>query len=111
MGVDAQKPLDGYPEQVRKLIAARLGIRSVAAADVAEEMSMSKRTLQRRLAEEGTSYSLLLDEVRRDYTLSALTAGQQRCEELSASLGYRQQSTLTRAVQRWTGRSPSTLRR
>lgn len=111
MGANVLKPLDGYAEQVRNLVATRLARRSVAALDVAEEMSMSKRTLQRRLAEEGTNYSRILDEVRRDYTLSALAAGQQCCNELSTRLGYRQQSTFTRAVQRWTGHSPSALRR
>ena len=85
--MDTQKPLDGYTEPVRKLIAARLAVRSVSAAGVAEE---------------GTSCSLLLDEVRRDHTLSALAAGQHGCKEIPASLGYRQQST---------GHSPAALRR
>ena len=106
----AQKTLGGYTKQVRKLIATRLSGRSVAAIDVAEAMSMSKRTLQRRLSEEGTNYSRILDEVRRDHTLSALAAGQHGCKEMSTRLGYRQQSTFTRAVQRWTGHTPSSLK-
>jgi AraC-like DNA-binding protein len=67
----------------------------------------SVRTLQRRLDAEGTSFSALLDDVRRAEALRRLAAGGTSLGSLSAELGYAQQSALTRAVRRWTGRPPS----
>lgn len=101
---------DNFVAQVRERIAARLASESLAAADVAIEMKLSKRTLQRRLAAESTNFSKLLDEVRRECALAALTKGGQSCDELAAKLGYQQQSTFTRAVRRWTGAPPTALR-
>jgi AraC-like DNA-binding protein len=70
---------------------------------------VSVRTLQRRLSEEGTSFSDLLGEVRRDLALEASSTGEQKVGQIAASLGYRQHSSFTRAVRRWIGTSPRTL--
>jgi AraC-like DNA-binding protein len=96
---------------VRARVTACLDDGRPTAADLASKMKLSVRTLQRRLAAEGTSFSALLDEVRRDYTLSALSKKKLTCDELSEKLGYCQQSTFTRAVRRWTGKPPSALLR
>ena len=68
---------------------------------------LSRRTLQRRLLKEGTSFSALFDDVRRNAALKQLGQGLPRLNDLSASLGYSQQSILSRAVRRWTGNPPS----
>lgn len=77
---------------------------------LARAAGMSRRTLQRRLAGEGTSFSTLLEDVRRHTALSSLAGDHHRLGDLSASLGYAQQSTFTRAVRRWTGLAPRSMR-
>ncbi len=71
---------------------------------------MSIRTLQRRLATEGVSFSALIEDVRREVALQALCSTQASVGDVSANLGYSKQSSLTRAVRRWTGVPPMALR-
>ncbi|WP_198666130.1 AraC family transcriptional regulator [Tropicimonas sp. IMCC34043] len=72
---------------------------------------LSRRTLQRRLSDEGTSYSALLDEVRRNRALRGLAEGSSRIGDIAADLGYSGQPAFHRAVRRWATVSPSELRR
>jgi AraC-like DNA-binding protein len=95
---------------VRLVIAAMLEGDTPSAQRMAAAAGLSLRTLQRRLAEENTSFSDLLDEVRRTLALSRLTVNGESLSELSTSLGFARQSALTRAVRRWTGRPPSQIR-
>jgi len=71
----------------------------------------SVRSLQRQLAQEGTSFSDLLDEVRQQILKQRLAAGVVNLGQLSAELGYANSSAFTRAVRRWTGRPPRELLR
>lgn len=71
---------------------------------------LSIRTFQRRLSEEGVSFSGLLEDVRRDAALEGIKAPRDPLTQVALSVGYSRQSALTRAVRRWTGRSPSHLR-
>ena len=70
----------------------------------------SIRTLQRRLAEEGTSYSQLLEELRHDLALYLLRNPDLQASEISRELGYRDPAIFTRAFRRWTGQTPSQYR-
>lgn len=74
---------------------------------VAAELKLSPRTLQRRLQREGCSFSGILDDLRKCTAIRAVTEGPCDLKELATSLGYRQQSTFTRAMLRWTGKTPS----
>lgn len=71
---------------------------------------VSQRTLQRRLGEEGTSFSALLEEVRKEMALDLLKTSCATMDDIAARLGYERQSTFTRAVRRWTGRTPTQVR-
>jgi AraC-like DNA-binding protein len=78
---------------------------------VAAAGGFSVRTLQRRLGEEGTSFSRLLEAMRHDLALAGISTGMVPDGELAARLGYEQPSSFSRAVRRWTGSSPKGLRR
>lgn len=95
---------------VEVIIEAMLPSVEVSAERLALCAGMSTRTLQRRLEDEGTSVSDLIDATRRKLALHALRAGEQSLSELAGRLGYRNLSALTRAVRRWTGESPSVFR-
>lgn len=72
---------------------------------------LSVRTMQRRLHREGTSFSGLLDEVRRDLAITDLVSGDQSIGEIAGILGYGAPSSMTRAVRRWTGVPPRAYKR
>lgn len=102
---------DGSPAWTAKVaLHAMLADGRPTVDRLARAAGMSRRTLQRTLAREGTSFSALLEEVRRQAALSRLGGDHARFADLSASLGYAQQSTFTRAVRRWTGQAPRSIR-
>ena len=106
-----QEPQHLFSKTVRERIDIRLETAAPTLAEVARDMAINARTLQRRLKEEGTSFSELFDDLRRDQALSALSTGRQPIGDLAQRLGFRQQSSFTRAVCRWTGQPPSEIKR
>ena len=74
---------------------------------VAKSLLLSSRSLQRKLAEEGSSYKQLLDETRRDLALSYLRDARYSISELGYLLGFADTSSFTHAFRRWTGSAPS----
>ena len=96
--------------QVRRALAAELPGKLLGVDAVAASLSLSKRTLQRRLRDEGTSFDEIADELRRH--LSERYLGEQRfsVQETAFLLGYSDVSAFHRAFSRWTGRSPARFR-
>ena len=78
--------------------------------DVAAELAMSPRTLQRRLREEGTSFVELLDKFRHGFSLLLLEDRELAVYEVAYLLGYAEPSTFYRAFRRWTDLSPQEYR-
>jgi AraC-like DNA-binding protein len=66
-------------------------------------MDMSVATLRRRLEEEGSTYSNLIDEVRFDLARSYLCDSRVSIREISFLLGYSQSKAFYTAFKRWTG--------
>ncbi len=82
-----------------------------ALSDVAGELGMSGRTLQRRLSEEGLSFQLLVDESRRRLALRLLRQeANVSLTEVTFMTGFSDQSAFTRAFRRWTGQTPGAFR-
>ncbi|MCA9515881.1 MAG: AraC family transcriptional regulator ligand-binding domain-containing protein [Myxococcales bacterium] len=90
-------------------LRAELGRRRCEIGDVARAFGMSERTLQRRLAVLGTSFSEVLDDVRRAQVLKALARGD-ALDAVAAGAAFSGYSAFYRAVKRWTGKAPSALR-
>ncbi|WP_203338749.1 AraC family transcriptional regulator [Nocardioides limicola] len=78
---------------------------------VAEQLAQHPRTLQRRLAAQGTTFAELVDQVRRDEAERLLRDTDMPLAQLAGVLGLSEQSALTRACRRWFGAAPSQLRR
>lgn len=74
--------------------------------NLARDLHMSRRSLQRRLAEAEATYQSLVDETRRDMALRYLEDPEKSATDIAFLLGYSQQSAFTRAFRRWTGMSP-----
>ena len=73
-------------------------------------MYMGARTLQRKLAGEGSSFSKLLDEVRKELAERYIEDQTRTISEVSFLLGFSESSAFSRAFRRWTGEAPSRYR-
>lgn len=80
------------------------------AQELATSLGISLRSLQRKLADEGVSYQLVLDETRHELARRYLDDPVRTVTEITFLLGFSEQSAFTRAFRRWSGMSPSTYR-
>lgn len=77
---------------------------------VARRLGASTRTLKRRLAEQGTSFTQVLDEVRQQRALLLLDDRRLSIADVADRLGYSDVANFTRAFRRWTGTTPAAFR-
>jgi AraC-like DNA-binding protein len=77
---------------------------------VAQKMSMSTRTLRRRLKDHGSSYRELLDEARFGLAREYLAGTELPMDEISRLVGYTEPGSFSHAFRRWSGESPSVWR-
>jgi AraC-like DNA-binding protein len=81
------------------------------AARAAARLRLGERTLRRRLADEGTTFQAILDEVRCRIATDYLTTTQLSTQEIAELLGFSEATNFRRAFLRWTRRSPASMRR
>ncbi|MBF6093192.1 AraC family transcriptional regulator ligand-binding domain-containing protein [Nocardia cyriacigeorgica] len=77
---------------------------------VAQRLVMSPRSLQRRLAEQGTTWRAEVQAARRDRAIKLLRDTDLPLGTVAARLGYSDTRTLRRSVNRWLDATPATLR-
>lgn len=77
---------------------------------VSKRLGMSKRSLQRRLHEEGEAFQSVLDATRAELAIRYLSKGDMRVEEISYLLAYRDPNSFYRAFHGWTGMTPTEAR-
>ncbi|MCG7497827.1 AraC family transcriptional regulator [Vibrio sp. Of7-15] len=77
---------------------------------LASRMAMSKRTLQRKLSAEGSSYQLILHKVREELAHYYLKETELPIGEVSFLLGFQESNSFIRAYTSWTGVSPGQVR-
>lgn len=95
--------------RVRAAIAAQVE-RAPAVPAIARALHVSTRTLKRRLAEQGTTFSAILDDVRRQRALLLIADRGLSVGEVAARVGYRELPSFTRAFRKWTGMTPVAYR-
>ncbi len=78
--------------------------------ELAKIMKVKPYTLQRRLADEGTSYLTIKNHLKRDSAIELLINTELTIEEISAKLGFSETSPFTRTFKQWTGVPPSAYR-
>jgi AraC-like DNA-binding protein len=78
--------------------------------DVARELNMSSKTLERRLADRKTTFSALLDDARSGLAKYYLTDTDLRLEQIAYLTGYSEPAALVRAFRRWTRTTPMQFR-
>ncbi len=100
----------GLPGRVRSALEAPDG-RFCTVDEVARTVHVSTRTLKRKLAALGTSYSAILDETRRQRALLLLEDRGLPLAEVASRLGYTELPNFSRAFRKWTGITPGAFRR
>ena len=96
--------------EVRQLIIESLPTGSASIDAIAEQLGMSSKTLGRRLAEQGQSFSALLDRTRFNAVTHYLQDPDMRLTQIAFLAGYTEPAALVRAFKRWTGETPSKFR-
>ncbi|WP_295994017.1 AraC family transcriptional regulator [Rugamonas sp.] len=98
-----------FSARVQALLATLLPKGPPHRDHVAALLMMSERTLQRRLDEEGTSFTALVDDTRRELARQSLGSGDLSLKMLSFQLGFSEPSAFYRACKRWFGMAPSDI--
>ena len=101
----------GIQQRVRSALMELLPAGQSGIDAVAARLSMSKRTLQRRLEEEGSHYRALVDVTREALAKHYLKRTELSLGEIGFLLGFEDPNSFFRAFQVWTGETPETFRR
>jgi AraC-like DNA-binding protein len=96
--------------RIQRIMVERLGQTDLTLDGVAATLAVSRRTLTRRLAEEGTSFRHVLDEVRRDFARALLKDHSLSIADIAFFLQYSEPAAFHRSFRRWTGRTPQAFR-
>lgn len=100
-----------YLARVKQIIAQRLAYGAPSIDEVASELDVSARTVQRRLDQHGSGYSAMLDMVRRDLAGRYIDNAELNLLDVAMMLGFSEQSSFQRAFKRWFGHTPGDHRR
>ena len=96
-----------FAEIVRAAIQERLTGHRPSIEDVARQLHLSARTLQRRLQESGSSFQRVLDEARHQMARYYLSNSVLELNEAAYLLGYEDSNSFVRAFRTWEGVPPS----
>jgi AraC-like DNA-binding protein len=108
--LEQQREEDSLAERVNRAIYQRLTGNRPSIEDVARDLHMSARTLQRRLQEEGLSFQKVLDEARRQMARYYLGNSVLELNEAAYLLGYEDANSFVRAFRMWEGVPPGEWR-
>jgi len=97
-------------EQAKGILKRLLAGEKPRLEDVAVEMRVSARTLQRRLLEEGMTFHNLVEEARREMAQHYLRQTSLELNETAYLLGYEDPNSFIRAFHKWEGTSPGEWR-
>ncbi|MFE3461406.1 AraC family transcriptional regulator ligand-binding domain-containing protein [Nocardiopsis aegyptia] len=104
MMMAAAKPLLDWYDVFRLALHACFESDSLALETVAQQMAISPRTLQRRLAERGSTWRDEVETARQEVALSLMRDGRLPMKSIAGRVGYSDVRALRRAVRRWESR-------
>jgi AraC-like DNA-binding protein len=104
--IDELGGLGPVSRRIVRLLSERVKGIAPTLEDVASELAMSARSVQRVLRAEGTSYQHLLDDVRRELAVRHLAVRGTSAAEVAFLTGFSEPSAFSRAFRRWTGVTP-----
>jgi AraC-like DNA-binding protein len=98
-----------FEQALRTILREMLNGAMPTLASVCSRVGLSQRTLQRRLADAGTTFQDLLQEVLQDEAEGLLARGDLSQGEIAFMLGYSEVSAFSRAYRGWTGHPPGAV--
>jgi len=101
---------DDVVSRLRRQLPSLLAARTASVAAVSQGLGIPVRTLNRRLAERGTSFAALRDEARHAMARQLLRGTAMSVSEIAVHLGYAHATAFTSAFRRWSGQGPSKWR-
>ena len=101
---------DSLERQVSRTIASVLSEGIPTLSDIAAELGLGARTLQRRLKGQGHSFQNVVDMARKDLAYRLLRETDYSLAEIAFLTGFSEQSGFTRAFKRWAGQTPRSYR-
>jgi AraC-like DNA-binding protein len=99
-----------FSEQVKGVVKKLLAGQRLTLRDVAHELRLSTRTLQRRLTAEHAKFQQLMEEARRELAQHCLLHSSLELNETAYLLGYEDANSFFRAFHQWEGTSPGEWR-
>lgn len=102
---------DGVPARVINALHLRVGHTDLSIEQIASDLNLTKRTLQRRLQSQNTNFAQLRDDLRFHYAIKYLINDNLSVDLVSRALDFSDRTSFTNAFKRWTGLSPSTFRK
>ncbi|MGK0290150.1 MAG: AraC-like DNA-binding protein [bacterium] len=101
---------ESIQHQVSKLILEHLSRGTVDIELISGEMGVSRRTLHRKLKQEGTSFQNLLEDNRKTLSMMYLKQEDTSITEIAFLLGFSEPSSFYHAFKRWYGKNPGEYR-
>ena len=99
-----------FTEQAKGILKQLLAGQRPGIEDLARELHLSTRTLQRRLTEKGITFQRLLDDARRELARHYLLHSSRELNETAYLLGYEDANSFFRAFHHWEGTTPGQWR-
>jgi len=104
--VNKEADQTNYSSRVRNVIRNVLADAKCNIDYVSEQFSLNKRTLNRKLALENTTFKNLVNEVKKEESQKLLTNTHNSITQVALELGYAEASSFTNAFKSWFGISP-----
>lgn len=110
--LDAQVEAADQPlaRRVKVILQHSLGTGPTSVSTVADLLAMSPRSLQRHLANEGKSFSAVLDDARRERAAALLRHSDLSLAQVALTIGLNDAATLSRYARRWWGTTAGAFR-
>jgi AraC-like DNA-binding protein len=98
---------ESFPDRVRSAIQRKLTGSRPKMQEIARELHISSRTLQRRLQDAGSNFQKALEEARHQLARHYLTNSLLELSETAHLLGYEDSNSFVRAFRVWEGVPPA----
>jgi AraC-like DNA-binding protein len=108
--LEALKAPGSVGEQVKVALKRSLASGRPELPQIARDLGLSERTLQRRITEEGTTFRDLLSDARQELGRQLLSAQDMSINEIAYLLGYQDTNAFHRAFREWEGVTPARWR-
>jgi AraC-like DNA-binding protein len=108
--LNVQQSQQTIREQVKRAVKTMLAGQRPSLREVARELHLSARTLQRRLTGAGLTFQQVLEEARRELAHHYLLQSSLELNETAYLLGYGNANSFFRAFRHWEGASPGQWR-